>query len=233
MDPVTGLSRRAALGLLAAVVVGVVASIVAQYVTAGVKAGCPDPRYGCATVERGEPIQIGALFPADVDGRRGIERMVSHGARPFGHPLRIFARDGRCSARAATAAARDFATDPPDGPPVVAVVGDACPAAEIPVAQILSDSGITFVSPAPAEVPGGAAFYLTGPTGAIPGDPGGGGLGGIQHNAFEASRSIVGAIQLVGVVRDGDLLIPRTQLRDALLASGLLRPTSPAETGTG
>jgi hypothetical protein len=231
VDPVTGLSRRAALGLLAAIVVGIAGGTVAQYVAARGKPGCSDRRFGCATVEPDQPIQIGALFPSDGPGRLGVLAVASSAETLFGHPLRVVGLDGSCSAQAATTAAREFATDPPDGPPVVAVVGETCPAAEIPLAQILSDSGITFVSLAPAEVPGGASFYLTGPTGVVPGDAPR--LSGAEFRAYEVTRFIVGAIRQVAVVHEDDLLIPRTQLRDALLGTGLLRRASSAVTANG
>jgi hypothetical protein len=227
VDPVTGLSRRASLGLLAAVVVGVVGGTVAQYVAARGKPGCPDRRYGCATIEPGEPIDVGALFPTD-----GAGRSVVAAARPsaeivLGHTVHVVHLDGGCSAETAAEAAREFATDPPDGPPVVAVVGGACPAAEIPAAQILSDSGITFVAALePAEVPGGASFYLAGPgvdrsepDAVSPDVPGDIAVAGPATRA--AVAAVLDALQRVAVAHEGDLLVPRTQLRDALLEAGL------------
>jgi hypothetical protein len=231
VDPVIGLSRRATVGLLVAVVVGVAGGTVAQYVAARGKPGCPDRRYGCAAIKPGEPIEIGALFP---DGRS-----VVAAARPFAgsvmdRALHVVDLDGGCSAETAAEAAREFATDPPDGPPVVAVVGEACAAAEIPVAQILSDSGITFVSVRdPSEVPGGARFYLAGP-----------GVGdepdlveadlqpGTEQAAQRALAAVLAAIQQVALDHEEDLLIPRTQLRDALLQGGL-SPATVAPAGTG
>jgi hypothetical protein len=227
VDPVTGLSRRASLGLLAAVVVGVVGGTVAQYVAARGKPGCPDRRYGCATIEPGEPIDVGALFPTHAAGRSVVAAARPPAGSVLGHAFHVVHLDGGCSAETAAAAAREFATDPPDGPPVVAVVGEACPGAEIPAAQILDDSGITFVSALdPAEVPGGASFYLAGPgvTGSepdavatdVPADP------AVTAPAARAAIEVLlDAVQRVAVAHEGDLLVPRTQLRDALLEAGL------------
>jgi hypothetical protein len=227
VDPVTGLSRRATLGLVAAIVVGVVGGTVAQYVAARGKPGCPDRQYGCARIEPGEPIEVGALFPADDPSQFAAVAARFESDPLLGHPLHIVDRDGPCSAEATAEAAREFATDPPDGPPVIAVVGETCPAAEIPVAQILNDSGITFVSALePAQVPGGAPFYLTGP-GADIDEPGvvdlddSGGLEPAEVAAYTATLAVIDAIRQVAAEHEGDLLVPRTELRDALLEAGL------------
>jgi hypothetical protein len=206
VDPVTGLSRRTLLALGLIVVLGIAASTVATVVDVRGEPECPDRRYGCATFEPGEAMQIGSLFPDGLSGDSGVRAALSPLGEVQARPVRVLSFDGRCSAEAAAEAAREFASDPSDAPPVVAVLGETCPAAEIPVAQILSDSGITFISAMePADPPGSAPYYLSG-----------------SGWSLDATAQVVmrSAAQ-VAVERGGDLLIPRTQLRDALVAQGL------------
>lgn len=185
---------------------GVAASTVATVVDVRGEPGCPDQRYGCAKFERGEPMQVGSLFPGGLSGNSGVQAALSPLGNVRGRPVRVLSFDGRCSAEAATEAAREFATDPPDAPPVVAVLGEACAAAEIPVAQILSDSGITFISVTePSDPPGSAPYYLS----------------GSGRSLDETARTVIQSATRVAVDDRGDLLIPRTQLRDALVAAGL------------
>jgi hypothetical protein len=209
VDPVTGLSHRTLTSLGIVVVFGVAASTVATVADVRGEPGCPDQRYGCATFEPGEPVQIGILFPGHLAGE--VQAALHPLGDVNGRSLRVLSFDGRCSAKAAAEAAREFATDPPDGPPVVAVLGETCPAAEIPVAQILSDSGITFISVLEAAYPpGSVGYYLAG----SPGNT-------VEEGAFTAAEAVVRSAERAALEHDGDLLIPRTQLRDALLAAGL------------
>jgi hypothetical protein len=206
VDPITGLSRRTHLALGFIVVLGIAASTVATVIDVRGEPSCPDQRYGCATFEPGESVQIGSLFQEGPAGDEGVQAALSTPPEVQGRSLRVLSFDGRCSAEAATRAAREFATDPPDGPPVVAVLADACAVAEIPVAQILSDSGITFISVRePSDPPGSAPYYLSGSGRALE----------------ETAQTLVRSVAQVAVVDRGDLLIPRTQLRDALVAAGL------------
>jgi hypothetical protein len=225
VDPVTGFSRRSLLALGVVVSLGVVASTVATVIEARGDAACPDPAYGCAAFEPAEPVRIGVLFPAEEPGRFGAVAAFLSRQTLRGHPVQVASFDGRCSTEAATEAARELATDPPDGPPVVAVVGDLCDEAEIPVVQILDDSGITFVTaldpgaPAPVRLdryllapmapPGGVHLDTPRP------------LGEAELAAIAATRAILEVADEVAVDREGTLLIPRTPLRDGLVAEGL------------
>lgn len=231
MDPVTGLSRRTLLALGIVVSLGVVASTVATVIEARGDAACPDPAYGCAAFEPGEPVQIGVLFPAEEPGRFGAVAALLSRQSLRGHRVQVASLDGACSTEAATEAARDLATDPPDGPPVVAVVGDLCDEAEIPVVQILDDTGITFVA---ALDPGGPPPVRLDRYLLAPGTPPGGvhldpprPLGEAELAAFAATRAILEVAARVAVVHEGTLLIPRTPLRDGLVAGGL----EPAQSG--
>lgn len=220
------------MALAVAVALGVVASTVATVIEARGDAACPDPAYGCAAFEPGEPVRVGVLFPAGEPGRFGAVAAFLFRRTLNGHRVQVASFDGRCSTEAATEAARELATDPPDGPPVVAVVGDLCDEAEIPAVQILDDSGITFVATLDPGVraPVRLDRYLRAP--ALP--PGGTvnldtprPLGEAELAAFAATDAILEVAERVAVEHDGALLIPRTPLRDGLLAEGLA-PVHPA-----
>jgi hypothetical protein len=201
VDPVTGLSRRTLLFLAGAVALGVVASTVAVMVEASAGGACPDRAYGCATFESGEPVQLAVLVPEE--GGLGPSDPPSHLA---GRPVVVHELAVDCSVESAVAAAREIATDPPDGPPFLAAISATCPRATLPVAQILDDSGIALVvSGEPPRLPRPAGFALLGaePPAA---------LGAV----LEAAAALI-------VLDGGDLLVPRTSLRDDLVEAGLDR----------
>lgn len=187
---------------------------------------CPDDRYGCVELGPDEPLGIGVLFPEGKPGRAGVEELVRSRGEVLGHRLEMVSFDGRCSAEAAAAAAREFATQPREGPSVVAVAGESCPEAETTAARILDDSGITFVSIlTPSDVPATVSFHLGWvDRAAADGGPGEGpSLSGTDRAAFEAAGAILSAVARVAVEDGEELLVPRTQLRDALLEAGLTR----------
>jgi receptor family ligand binding protein len=183
---------------------------------------CPDPRYGCVEVGADERLVIGTLFPEDRPGRVGVEALVEAEGALRDHPLEIASFDGRCSAEAAAHAARELATQPPEGYAVVGVIGEACPEAEITAARILDESGIVFVSViAPSDVPRSVGFYLEGPArSAAVGPPE---LSATDRAAFTVARNIREAVARVAVRAGDQLLVPRTQLRNELLGAGLTR----------
>jgi hypothetical protein len=200
VDPVTGFSRRSLLALAAAVALGVVASTVATVIETSA-AACPDPEYGCAAFEPGEPLQIAAVLSSG-HGDLGVSAAVP--ASVLGRSVRVLTFRVGCSVEEASQGARDIATDPPDGPPVLAAVAATCPPASGPVAQILDDSGISLVAtgdPAPPPVP--LEFALE----------------GLEPAA--AAAAVLEVAARVAVEHEGALLVPRTGLRDGLLAEGL------------
>jgi hypothetical protein len=213
VESVTGLSRRSLILLGLALVLGVVASTVATVMSSSARPGCPDAEYGCATFEAGEPVVLGVLSSRpDVVG--SVQEAVElHGGRLAGRPVRILAWNDRCRVSSATAGARELATDSPDEPPVVAVVAETCSRALTPTAQILSDSGVTVVSPIPVDLPpsaGRASFYL------------------VPRSPPLGAESVAGVIlteaeSLARTDPDGALLVPRTPLRDVLLERGFVR----------
>ncbi len=234
LDPVTGLSRRATLAVVVLVLVGIAVGGLAT--VGGTSEGCLDSEYQCARFEAGEPVVVGALFPeADEPARRAVELAVELHGELAGRPVEVLAFGDGCQAKPAAEAARLLATDAPDEPPVIGVVGATCTPTAVTAGQILGDSGITVLSPTGPDVPapvGDLPFYLRLP----PLDP-------QRTDAFETAyvhrygdapdeavragvateALLAAAAPLVAPGPEGELLIPRTHLRDALLRAGLLR----------
>jgi hypothetical protein len=233
VESLTGLSRRTLLILGAVLVLGIVVSTVVTVASAG--DACPDDEYGCARFEPGEDVIIGVL-----SSRRDVLRAVRlavelRGGAVGGRPLRVLAWNDRCTPEGGAEGARQLATDAPDEPPVIGVVGETCGRAITPAAQILSDSGITLVSVSSTEISPAAGRPKTylGP-GPVPVE---------QLQPFEAAygqrfgpSSPVAAlaawtadalIQAAATVSRSDgagsVLVPRIPLRDALVAQGLAR----------
>ena len=230
VDPVTGLSRRQhiALGLL--LPLGIVGSTVATLVDEHGDDTCPDQAYECSTLEPGEPVVIGlvdALAPAEAWPVADLqaERFPSI----QGHPVELDLRRPGCSAEGAAEDVRELASDSPDEPPAVLVIAATCDAAAVPMAQVLSDSGITMltigeVSPIPTAPP----YHLLAPGLDLEGQAlGVQPIGSASHlrelivgHAAGVLEDVVGMIEGISIL-DGDrLLIPRTPLRDRLIAEG-------------
>ena len=227
VDPVTGLSRRQhiAIGLL--IPLGIVGSTIATLVDERGDDLCPDQAYECATLESGEPIVIGVVhtFPEpDLEAMRF--------PRIQGHPVRVDVRVPGCSARAAAEDVRELASDPPDGPPAVLVIAATCDAAVVPMAQILSDSGITLVSTSEAQsAPTSPPYHLVSPPVDVAEQLTGlQSIGSASHlrdllakQAAGPLQHAIAAIERVAIRKDDQLLIPRTPLRDAMIAEGYER----------
>jgi hypothetical protein len=195
--------------LVAVIVVGIIASTVATDLESRGDPACPREAYGCAEIRPGQDIRLGLLTV----GPGGAEAMTEVGAAVqargevlLGHRVVVSRRGGGCTAEAGAEAARDLTDPPADAPPVVGSVGVACPRAMIPAAQILSDTGQVLVAASDTPLPdtaGAPAFYLD------------------AEGAGAAAQAILDAVGDVAVRNGGNLLIPRTDLRDALLDAGL------------
>ncbi|HEV3475468.1 MAG TPA: hypothetical protein VG602_08890 [Actinomycetota bacterium] len=210
MESITGLSRPALIALAVAVVLGVAASTVAGSIASRGQPGCPDLAYRCATFKPGEALVLGVLLPeTNGPGVEAIRQVVQRYQGSIrGRPVEVESFGSGCTPEGATNGVRELATDEPDGPPVIAVIGGACPEAAVPAAQILSDSGITLVLPTSVDIPptaGPTRYALR----AIPdGEP--------SSIAAVADRILRTAGELAIAAQDGEVLIPRTPLRDAL-----------------
>jgi hypothetical protein len=139
--------------------------------------------------------------------RSGPEDLGVAGAVPptvLGRPVRVLTFRVGCAVEASAQAAREIATDPPDGPPVVGAIAAICPRAALPVAQILEESGIALlVTGDPPSSPAPLDFSL------------------LHSEPVAAAAALVEAAGRVAVQHEGSLLVPRTELRDGLRAEGL------------
>lgn len=113
-------------------------------------AGCTDP-LGCIEIAAGDPIKIAyALVTAGPnsalgeDSVRGIEIAVDDmGGELLGHPVEIVGEDTGCSPEGGQAAATKLASDTT----IVAVIGTSCSSEARVGAPILSEAGLSLVSP--------------------------------------------------------------------------------------
>jgi hypothetical protein len=209
MDPLTGISRRTAALLGAILVVGIAVSTVATVLESRGDPGCPREAYGCTEIQPGQPIRLGLLTVGSAGAEAEAEVgavLEARGETLLGLQVVIAHRGGGCTAESGAEAARELTDPPADTPHVVGSVGVACPPAMTPAAQILSDSGQVLVAASDAPLPGPAGdpgFYLG------------------AEGAGAAAEAILEAVGAVALWNGDNLLIPRTDLRDALLEAGL------------
>jgi hypothetical protein len=231
VDPVTGLSRRQLFALGLVIPLGVVASTVATFINERVDAPCPDKRYECTSLEAGEPVIIGLLDASDPSAGWPVEDV----SREFeamevrGHPVHLEVGRTGCSPQAASEFVRELASDPPDSPPATLVVAGVCDETAIPLAQILSDSGISLVAlNTAAPVPTDPPFHLLAPELDLQADVSGlQGIGLASHlrqllvgHIAGVLEDTVSAVEGVGIREADHLLIPRTALRNELISEG-------------
>jgi hypothetical protein len=228
VDPVTGLSRRQQIAIGLLIPLGIIGSTVATLVDERGDDACPDQAYECATLEPGEPIVIGVIQTWPEPELEAL----SFGPIQ-GHPVRLDVRAPGCSAQAAAADVRELASDPPDEPPAILVIAATCDAAVVPMAQILSDSGITFVSLGEVQsVPTSPPYHLVPPAVDLEEQIMGlQAIGSASHlrdllakQAGGPLQHAIAAIERVAIRKEDQLLVPRTPLRDAMIAEGYSRP---------
>jgi branched-chain amino acid transport system substrate-binding protein len=112
--------------------------------------GCTDP-LGCVTIAAGEPIKIayamvtsGPNGSLGIDSQRGMEIAVEDmGGELLGHPIEIIGEDTGCSPEGGQAAAAKLASDAS----LFAVVGTTCSSEARVGAPIISDAGMSMISP--------------------------------------------------------------------------------------
>ncbi len=233
VDPVTGLSRRQhiALGLL--IPLGIVGSTLATLVDERGDDACPDEAYECTTLELGESIVIGLVNASAPSEAWPVADLQAQHFPPIqGHPVRLDLLRPGCSAEAAAEEVRELASDPPDEPPAVLVIAAACDPAAGPMAQILSDSGITLLTLGDvAPVPTSPPYHLIVPELDLEGQTlGVQPIGSVSHlrelivqHAAGVLEDAIGAIEGVAIEAGNQLLIPRTPFRDALIEEGYSR----------
>lgn len=105
---------------------------------------------GCVTVKPGEPAKIGVL--QDLSGSsslvgkeqlKAVQLAVSELVGGFmGHPVEVFAVDGRCSAEGASVAALKLLADPQ----LLGIVGTTCSSGAVAVVEKVSEAGVVMLS---------------------------------------------------------------------------------------
>ena len=210
MDPVTGLSRRQQIAIGVLIPFAIAASTVATLVDERGDDVCPDEAYDCVKLEPGEPIEIGIVDAALASEASLLSDLRAQPFAPIrGHPVELDLRSAGCSPAAAAEEVRELASDPPDEPPSVLVIATACDETAVPMAQILSDSGVTLVMlddglPIPTAPP----YDLLAP------EPGG------LEAAPSTLEAALDVVERLAIGNEDLLVIPRTPLRDALVAEG-------------
>src|SRR5918995_5653320 len=112
---------------------------------------CDEDEFGCVEIAEGDPITLGTLLAISgenaslgQDSQNGV--VVATNMRDnqvAGHPIEFDHQDDLCAAEGGQTGAQALAAEES----VVAVIGTTCSSAGEPAAQILSESGITVISP--------------------------------------------------------------------------------------
>jgi hypothetical protein len=177
---------------------------------------------------------IGLVDVGEPPGAWPLQQVLDQLPRTLGgHPIEVDARSPGCSPERAAEDVRELASDPPDEPPAVLVVAAGCEAAAVPMAQLLSDSGMTLLMlNEVGPIPTAPRYHLVARSLELNAPPVGTQALGIASHLRElvaehlaaVLREAIRAIEVV-MIRDGeDLLVPRTPLRDALIEAGFSRP---------
>ncbi|MGH2711514.1 MAG: hypothetical protein ACRDH9_09965 [Actinomycetota bacterium] len=209
MDPVTGLSKRQLVAVALLIPLGIAASTIATFSSERGDPVCPEGRSeGCSISEAGEPVVIGVIADLDSDTSFGEElASATRGRAILGHDLRVDLFDAGCDVREASAAARDTTDDPPDYPPAALVLVSLCSEAAVAPLQIVQDEGIPGVAYGDsAEVVTPLEEHLV-----------------IEETEFTADLTdrLTNALSEVAVRDEQRVLIPLTELREALITGGL------------
>ncbi|MEO8083996.1 MAG: branched-chain amino acid ABC transporter substrate-binding protein [Ardenticatenales bacterium] len=121
---------------------------------------------GTLDIQPGDPIKLGYMLVVagdnqtlGLDARRGVELAIADTPAVLGHTVELTGEDSGCSAEGGQAAATKLAADKS----LVAVIGSSCSSEAVPGAPIISDSGLTMLSPS------ATAPILTDPAKRVPG----------------------------------------------------------------
>lgn len=105
---------------------------------------------GCVEVAAGDPIRLaymlsvsGATATLGEDARGGIEIAISDKGQVLGHDVELVGEDTLCNAEGGQTAGTKVAADSQ----VVAVVGTTCSSEAVAALPIISEAGLTMVSP--------------------------------------------------------------------------------------
>jgi branched-chain amino acid transport system substrate-binding protein len=117
----------------------------------GAQETCDADEFGCVEIAEGEPLKLGTLLVISgenaslgLDSQHGVEIAVDMaGGEIAGHEVEYDHQDDGCAAEGGQTGAQALAAQDD----VVAVIGTSCSSAGVPAAQILSEAGITIISP--------------------------------------------------------------------------------------
>lgn len=105
---------------------------------------------GVLEIQPGDPIKLAYMLviagdnqTLGQDAKRGIEIAIADRPELLGHPVELTGEDSGCSAEGGQAAATKLAADKT----IVAVIGSSCSSESVPGAPIISDAGLTMLSP--------------------------------------------------------------------------------------
>ncbi len=111
--------------------------------------GCTD-ELGCVEVAAGDPVKLAYMLVVagdnqtlGQDAKRGVELAIADKSTVLDHPVELVGEDSGCNAEGGQAAAQKLAVDKT----IVAVVGSSCSSESVPGAPIISDAGLTMLSP--------------------------------------------------------------------------------------
>ncbi len=230
MDPVTGLSKRQQIAIGVLIPFAIAGSTIATIVDERGSDRCPDQAYECATIEPGEPVVIGIVDASKSSAESPFSDLRDQSSSSIhGHQVQLHLRRPGCSAEAAAQDVRELASDPPDEPPAVLVIAAACDEAAVPMAQLLSDSGVTLLTLVEVRpVPTSPAYHLVAPEIDLEGQAAGVQPIGIASHLRDLIvehvagilEDAVDAIERLAIVDGEQMLVPRTPLRDALIGEG-------------
>ncbi len=133
---------------------------------AAAKFTCAD-KLGCVDIGPNDPIHIayamvvsGSDSTLGLDTKYGVELAIDDkGGKLLGHTIKLDGQDTGCNAEGGQTAATKIAADKT----IVAVVGTNCSSEAVPGAPIISNAGLTMISPS------NTAPYLTDPAKRVPG----------------------------------------------------------------
>ncbi|HEX7593015.1 MAG TPA: ABC transporter substrate-binding protein, partial [Anaerolineae bacterium] len=128
---------------------------------AAAKFSCTD-KLGCVDIGPTDPVHIAYAFVTSgdnstlgLDTKYGAELAIDDaGGKVLGHAIKFDGQDSGCSAEGGQAAATKIAADKT----VVAVIGTNCSSENVPAAPIITNAGLTMISPS------ATASYLTDPS---------------------------------------------------------------------
>lgn len=110
---------------------------------------------GCAEIPPGEPIHIGyalAISGPDealgIDSRNGIEIAISDKGQVLGHDVLLTGEDEQCTPEGGLIASTKLAMDQT----IIAVIGTSCSNAARTGVPILSQAGLTIISPSNTDI---------------------------------------------------------------------------------